>query len=356
MTTFPWLDPASNLSDQARLAAKLLKGFEELTRLRVEDVTVGAAAKQVVHRDGAMSLYHYLPRVEAPFRVPVLIIYALFNRYYMLDLQPDRSLVGHLLDRGLDVYLIDWGYPGRGDRWLTLDDHVNGYIDDCVEVVRERGQVDRVNLLGVCQGGVSALCYSALHPEKVATLTTMVAPVDFHAGESLVATWIRAADVDTAVDALGMIPGEMIALGFSMRSVFERNLRKYLDLVEFADDAERLRNFLRMEKWIYDTPDVPGETYRQWIKDFYQDNKLVKGEVELGGRRVDLGSVRMPVLNVYAEHDDFIPPESAAALERYVGTDDYTAHSFRVGHIGMYVSGRAQRELPPVLAGWLRER
>ena len=105
-----------------------------------------------------------------------------------------------------------------------------------------------------------------------------------------------------------------------------------------------------MEKWIFDSPDQAGETFRQFIKDFFQENKLIKGEVEIGGRRIDLQRVTMPVLNVYATEDHLVPPASSQALEHYVGSNDFTTISFAGGHIGIYVSGRAQKELAPALA------
>jgi polyhydroxyalkanoate synthase len=352
----PWPEPIAVLREQIETAGKLLDGLEVFGRLRAEDIDVGATPKEEVYRDGKVRLFHYLPTVAQPLRIPVLIVYALFNRYYMLDLQQDRSLVRKMLDQGLDLYLIDWGYPDRSDRWLTFDDYVNGYLEDCVEAVRERHELEEINLLGVCQGGDAALCYAALEPEKVRNLITMVTPVDFHVDGSLVNTWIQGANAATAAEALGLIPGELISLGFLIRSPFQRHLRKYLDLVDMLDDEEKLLGFLRMEKWIFDTPDVPGEFYREWIEDFYQGNKLVKGEIELGGRRVILEAIRMPVLNVYAEADDLIPPASSMALERYVGTTDYTERAFPVGHIGMYVSGKTQRDLAPALAAWLKER
>jgi len=144
--------------------------------------------------------------------------------------------------------------------------------------------------------------------------------------------------------------------GFLLMKPFELGLRKYLDLIEILDDDKKLLNFLRMEKWIFDSPDQAGEAYRQFMKDFYQGNKLIKGEVKIGGKPVDLREVRVPVLNVYAEQDHLVPPASSVALVRYVGSADYTVKAFPVGHIGMYVSGKVQQDLPPTIANWLKER
>lgn len=129
-----------------------------------------------------------------------------------------------------------------------------------------------------------------------------------------------------------------------------------MDLIDILDDAQALKNFLRMEKWIFDSPDQAGEAFRQFAKDFFQQNKLVKGEVNIGDQRVSLGNIAMPVLNVYAAQDHLVPPAASKALAGCCGSRDYTEFSFRGGHIGIYVSGRAQREVPPTVAAWLLAR
>jgi len=300
--------------------------------------------------------------VDQPFRVPILIVYALVNRPYMVDLQEDRSLVRNLLKLGMDVYLIDWGYPSRADRWLTLDDYINGYIDNCVDVVRERHGGNPINILSICHGGTLSLCYTALHPTKVKNLITMVTPVDFHVNEGFANLWAgcdagtQGMNIDALVDAFGNIPGEFMNLGFLMMKPFQLGVGKYIDMIDILDSDEKLHNFLRMEEWIFDSPDQAGEAYRQFMKDFYQGNKLIKGEVKIGGKPVDLSKIRIPVLNVYAEEDHLVPPPSSIALQQYIGSSDYTLRSFPVGHIGMYVSGKVQRDLPPTIAQWLKDR
>jgi polyhydroxyalkanoate synthase len=144
--------------------------------------------------------------------------------------------------------------------------------------------------------------------------------------------------------------------GFLMLQPFQLNFQKYTDMLDLMDSEEKLVSFLRMEEWIFDSPDQAGEAYRQFLKDFFQQNKLIKGEVELDGKRVDLSNITMPVLNIYADKDHLVPPPSSRALEQYVGSKDYTAKGFPVGHIGMYVSGKAQRDLAPAIAEWVRER
>ena len=91
-------------------------------------------------------------------------------------------------------------------------------------------------------------------------------------------------------------------------------------------------------------------------EDFFQDNKLLKGEVEIGDYTVDLSNVTIPVLNVFAEQDHLVPPDASRALKEHVGSRDYTELSFPGGHIGIYVSGRARKEVPPTIGDWLKER
>jgi len=322
-----------------------------------DDVTLATAAKDAIHRDGKVTLYRYRPADAAsPSGTPLLVVYSLANRYTMLDLQDDRSLIRGLLGAGVDVYLVDWGYPTPQDRWLDFDDYVNGYLQDCVDVIRRDTGSPTVDILGVCMGGLLSLCYAALHPADVNALVLMGTAVDYHADEPRLNRWSRAVDVDGMVDALGNVPGELLSLAFFLRSPFRANLGKYVNLPDVFRTRDRARNFLRMEQWTYDSPDQPGEAYRQWVRDCCQDNRLVKGELYVGDRRVDLAAITMPVLNIYAEKDDLVSPASSLALERHIGSDDYQVLSYPVGHIGLYVSGKVQADLPRRIAGWLRER
>jgi len=123
-----------------------------------------------------------------------------------------------------------------------------------------------------------------------------------------------------------------------------------------ADKPTEMANFLRMEKWIFDSPDQAGEAFRQFVKDFYQGNKLVKGGLEIGDKAVSLKKITMPVLNIFAEQDHLVPPSASRPLQQLIGTKDYTQLAFKGGHIGIYVSGRAQREVPSAIHDWLAER
>lgn len=335
-------------------AENLKKGVENLASSG--EVKLAQTEKELVYEDGKRKLYRYRARSKKICPVPMLIVYAMVNRYTMLDLQPDRSMIRNLLDQGQDVYLIDWGYADRMDRHLTMDDLINAFMDDCIDHICEQHQIEAVNLLGVCQGGTFSAIYSALHPEKVKNLITMVAPIDFATNDSLLYVWGKAMDVDLLIDTYGIVPGDLMNQSFQMLQPFTLTFQKYLNMVDTMADSETLAAFLRMESWIFDSPDQPGEVLRQNAKDLFQENKLVKGEFEIGGQRVDLKQISMPVLCIYADYDTLVPPVSSKKLLEYVGTKDKQELSYPVGHVGMFVSGKTQSTLAPRISEWLNQR
>ncbi|HSN72380.1 MAG TPA: hypothetical protein VLT59_12780, partial [Steroidobacteraceae bacterium] len=163
-------------------------------------------------------------------------------------------------------------------------------------------------------------------------------------------------DVDALVDAHGNVPGDLLNLTYLALMPFRLMSQKYVGLVDMADDVAQIENFLRMEQWIFDSPDQPGEAFRQFVNWLYKENRLVRGTLEIGARRVDLANVTMPVLNVYATRDHLVPPAATLALAERVGSRDYGTYAFDGGHIGIYVSGKAQRDLPRTIGSWLLAR
>src|ERR1700729_2209687 len=142
-------NPATVLSDAAELGTKRLTGSQLLQNIRDADVQIATTPKDLVWRQDKVSLFHFRPLAEQRIAVPVLICYGLVGRWTMTDLQEDRSLVRNLLNLGLDLYVVDWGNPSRADRYLTLDDYILGYLDECVAEIAKRAGVKRVNILGV---------------------------------------------------------------------------------------------------------------------------------------------------------------------------------------------------------------
>jgi polyhydroxyalkanoate synthase len=360
------IKPEQAVAEAAALGQKLARGAELFARLRDDEVTIATTPKDEVWRQDKVTLHHYRPLARITVSPPVLIVYGLIGRYTMADLQEDRSLVRNLLKLGVDLYVVDWGNPTRADRWLTLDDYIDGYLDECVREVCRRHGVDKINLLGICEGGVFTTCYAALHPEAVKNMVLTITPIDFHGdtvenqlGHGFINIWTRSLapeDIDRLIDAYGSLPGEFMGSVFSMMTPM-RTLMKYnLDMLEVMDDEKKFLNFLRMEKWIADRPHHPGEAAKQWLKDLYQDNKLIKNAFTINGRQVNLSNITMPLLNVFAKDDHIIPPATSQALGAKVGTRDYTELPLPGGHVGVFVGGKSQALLGSGIAKWLVER
>ena len=288
---------------------KMIKSFSTLKD--IEEVEIATTPKTEIYAEDKLKLYHYDRETPASVKTPVLIVYALVNTYKMMDLQPDRSYIKNLMNLGLDVYLIDWGYPSKADKYLSIDDYVNGYINNCVDVVRKKHKTDKVNIISVCQGGT--LSYN------------------------------------------GLIPGEFLNEGFAQLKPMMK-LQKQQSMASVMDDKDKLQNFLRMEKWIADSPAQAGECFRQFMKDLYQKNSLVNGELVVGGKKIKLKNITCPVLNIYATEDHLVPPAATKDLVNHIGSSEKETISFKGGHIGVFVGGKSQKELAPAVAEFLKKR
>lgn len=341
------------IKEWTEASAKMVTGYDNL--LKIDEVDVATTPKELVYRVDKVALYRYTRETPAKFATPIVISYALVNRHDMLDIQPDRSFVRNLLAQGFDVYIIDWGYPTRADKYVTLDDYVNWFLNDIVDFVRKNNGVEKVNLMGICQGGTISIIYSSLHNDKIKNLVTLVTPVDFSTNDGLLFRWSKNINFDRLVDTYGAIPGEFLNNGFSMLKPMMK-VNKYMGVLDMMQDKEKVLNFLRMEKWINDSPDQAGECFRQFMKDLYQGNKLIKGELVVGNQKVSLKNVTMPVMNIYAAEDHLVPPAATIPLNDHVGTKDNELYKFPGGHIGVFVGARSQKELAPAVAKFLGNR
>jgi len=309
------------------------------------DLRPGVTPRTAVLRVDGVVLYRY-GRQPAADAQPLLIVYALVNRPEMADLEAGRSLVAGLIAGGFDVYLIDWGYPTGAERLLGLDDYVNRYLDACVEHLRERLGLAALPLLGICQGGTFSACYAALNPHKVSRLVTTVTPIDFHTPDDMLSHLVRHIDVDALVASCGNVSGDLLNALFLSLKPYRLLQQKYLRLLEQLDDRAAVAAFLRMEHWIFDSPALTATACREFARDFYQANRLARGELRLR-------NLTMPVLNVYARDDHLVPPAASRALGGLIGTAAYTEAAISGGHIGIYVGGRSSGGVATLVQRWM---
>ncbi len=328
--------------------------FASLETLRnLGPVEVGQSPRERLFQRDKVALYHYPATGQPSLRRPLLIVYALVNRPYILDLEPGRSLIQRLQAQGLDLYLVDWGYPDSSDRFAGLEDYLFDYLHDCVTQVLQHSAAPQLDLLGVCQGGVLSLCYTAALPTQINTLTTLVTPVDFHTPDNLLAGLVRHVDIELAVETLGNIPGQLVSQNFNSLKPVQLGLQKLVNLPRELQDSERARSYLRMEKWLQDCPDQAGQAFEEFVEAFYQDNRLVTGGLTIGGREIRLDNLRQPILNIYGSQDHLVPPDASRALRTLTASRDYQEVEVLAGHIGVLMGRRSLKHLPLRIAQWL---
>jgi polyhydroxyalkanoate synthase len=319
---------------------------------------VGTTPRDVVFRDGTLELLRYRRRTPATQAEPVVFCYALVNRPYILDLQPGKSVVERYLERGFEVYLIDWGVPSHADRGLTLDDYVSGRLARVIDFVLREQSIERLHLLGYCMGGTLSALYTALQPRKVKTLTLLAAPIDFSGRESLLHVWTnrKGFDVDTLIDIHGNCPAEFLQTCFLAMRPVQNLLEKNISLAENFDDGRFLSSYFAMETWVNDNIPVAGATFREFVHKLYRNNELVRGELELGQQRIELQQIRCPLLLLTADKDHLVVPESTRGIRRCVGSREVDELRIDAGHVGLVVSSKAHKTLWPAATRWLAER
>lgn len=348
------LNPDKIQHELQQFQTRLQESYSTLKK--VKNIDVGCTPHRVIYREDKLQLLHFAAQGDTVLKTPLLISYALVNRWYMIDMEPKRSLIKALTEAGIQVYVIDWGYPDAADRFLDLDDYINVYLNNCVDAVCQHAHTSQTNLLGICQGGTFSLCYSSIYPEKIANLVTMVTPVDFKTPTNLLSLLAQHIDTELAVKAFGNIPGELLNDTYNSLMPMRLGIQKNLGMPNQLSNDESALSFLRMEKWIYDSPDQAGAAFGQFIRWFFQENRLIKDDLSIGEHKVSLQALRMPILNIFGSHDHLVPPDASKALQQYVSSKDYQTLEVRAGHIGVFVSGKAYAQVTQTLIDWFKQR
>lgn len=334
--------------------SKVAKTVELLSR--GNHISVGDTPNDIVSETRLYRLLHYRSLVKGVSSTPILVVYALVNRSYVLDLQPNKSWIRHLLMQGFDVYLLDWKSPTRMDKYVSFDDYVNSYIDDCVEIVQNNNSSDKITLHGYCMGSSMSAMYTSLHQEKIQNLVTIAPVIDTSKDTTVIANISKQMDIDKLVSYIGYLPPEKLYECYAILKPFKQGVNKYYNLVENIDNESFVQNFLRIEKWLYDTPPIAGETIKQWINDIYKKNLLVKNQFRLGTAIVNLKKINVPLLNIVAEEDHLVSPECSVPLNEVVSSEDKRLIRFHTGHVGLIASSYSQNNVLPKVGQWIKSR
>lgn len=314
---------------------------------------VGQTPRTRIWTKNKTQLYRYDRPAQVPvqYRTPLLIVYALINKPYILDLIAQRSFIGYMVNRGIDIFLLDWGIPGPEDKHLRFDDLVMEYLPQVVQQVLKASGEERLHMLGYCIGGILATLYAAMHLDApLSSLILLATPVDFsHAG--VLDTWLnpRSFDVDKLVDALGNIPPAFILAGARLLSLVGATAM----FEEFATDEQAREVWQAISLWALDGVPFPGEAFRQLVMDFYQGNKLINDQLTLARKSVHLSTITIPILNVSAQEDHLIPPSQIKPLFTKVSSAEKELVIVPGSHFALAIGQQAVHTLWPRELDWL---
>jgi polyhydroxyalkanoate synthase len=316
-------------------------------------MSIAPTPKDTILVDGTASLYRFRGNTE-PAGTPVLLVPSMINRWYVMDLRPGVSLAAALVESGLDTWLLDWGVPNDEDRYRAWDDGVERIARMVRRVKRESG-AEKVALVGYCMGATMASAYAALHPEELAAFINLAGPIDFTKG-GLLRDLVDARHFDPeAMTAAGNLPASMMQSGFvALRPT--QQLGKWVTFADRALDPGFRTSFDALDTWANDNVPFPGASYVTYIRELYQENRLIAGTHAVRGKRVDLSKITCPLMTITASKDTICPPAAAAALNDAVGSADKELLSVPGGHVGAVVGSQASKVLYPAIAGWLRRK
>lgn len=342
--------------------SKAVQNYSTFMRLLTTDAQVAKTPKRLVWTLNKAKLYQYVPVVAAEKRhkVPLLLVFAIMNRPHVLDLRPGHSFVEYMVQRGYDVYLLDWGIPGVEDSNLTYDDYTLEYLPRVIRKLKSHTGREQFSMLGWCLGALISTMYAALRPDDgLKNLILLTAPLDFSdktAGGF--SRWASnpAFNADRIAATLGNVPGEMIDAGAKMLKPIENYVGTYVALWDNIDDHARVEAWHAMNTWVRDIIPMSGAAYRQLINDFYKQDRLMEGTLTIGGEPVRLAELKANLLNVIAESDHITPPCQSERVMQLVGSHDKEVHRVKGGHIGIMAGRGAEKTTWPHIDAWLGAR
>ena len=319
------------------------------------DAPVGLTPKELIWRKNKARLYRYVRPEPATHRTPIFLVLPLINRAYILDLRPGASFVEFLLGQGFDVFLIDWGTPGDEDRALDVTTLVTRYLPRAAKAIRRATGADQMTVLGYCIGGTLATCFAALYPEVTRNLVLLTAPVDFaDAGRFGQMTARGVFPVDRLTDTFPTVPGQVPDIGSKLLNPIANYVGTYRNLWnKLGDPAFDVGGWQAMYRWVNESVPFAGAAFRQWVVEFYQENRLAAGTLEMDGRPVRLADIRCPVLNIAATRDQIAPRATTSIVTGRVGSEDASEILVEGGHVGIVVGRSASQNLWPKVGAWL---
>jgi polyhydroxyalkanoate synthase len=315
---------------------------------------VNRTPSEKISMKGRFEVHHYKTNSKKKFKTPILIVGSLINRHYILDLLPETSVIRHFQELGFDVYATDWRMPVIEDETMSLANYVHEYVENAVDKVEEITGSRKVTLFGYCWGGILSLMYSALYPKDVENLILHATPVDFSKSPTVLETWIKNFDVKNFVSVFGNVPSFFLNIAFWLRNPLEAS-SKYYFYFNQPRSLNEIKRFLAVEFWLYDSVPIFGKAFEQIIEDVYKKNLLIQNKMNLGGKKIDLTKISVPVLNIVGTKDDLVSADSSRTVTKIISSQNKKTIEFPTGHVGLCISKSAHKKLWPEVGEWLKE-
>lgn len=345
-----------NLSEYREFTASFYKFLSYRSKM-LEPLrdNINRTPSEVIPMKGRFHLHHYKSETPSTHKTPLLIVYSLINRHYILDLLPQTSVVKNLQSQGFDIYATDWETPASYDENLTLEKYAEEYVENSIEKIKEITGAEKVSILGYCWGGIFALIYSATNQSSIENLILHATPVDVEKEETVIENWAAHLNADNLVDTFGNIPGWLLNLAFILRNPIE-NMLKYPRYFSEPRTMNEIIQFFTIETWLYDSRPIVGEVYREIVDQVYRKNLLIKNKMKVGTDLINLKNITIPVLNIVGTTDDLVPPSASKSILDAIGSIDKKLIEFPTGHVGLCISPIAHEKLWPEVGLWLAQR
>jgi polyhydroxyalkanoate synthase len=347
------------------LVDKLQKDFEQMLKnldkgldllFYTPHPDVGVTPKQTVYKERRLKVYRYKKYKEKTYTPPLLVINSLINGYYILDLMPGFSLIDFLLSKGIDIYTMHWDTPDPDEKEVSFDYYITGYIHNTVEEIKKDTGVDKVNIIGYCMGGNLGMLYSALYPENINSFISLAAPIDFTKA-GVLSVWANSdvINVEQFVDAFGNLPTYIMDMVFPMIKPSQR-IKAMSTLFKNPENNAFSNLYKALMQWREDNQPMPGKFTKKYLKEFYQDNKLYKGQLKVNDKKVDLKKITCPVLNIVATDDYITPEKSALPFLDMVGSKEKELLEINGGHLDIILNVLVRNNAWEKLKNWIVEQ
>lgn len=353
------MQSSASLTEQTVAIQRRMRTFIKVLSTKAP---IAQTPKELIWTLNKAKLYRYTPVVPAEnrYRIPLLLVFAIMNRPYILDLRPGHSFVEFMVRNGFDVYLLDWGRPGIEDKETKLDDYAMEYLPRAIRKMKAVSGSEEFSMLGWCIGAILTTIYAALRPDDgLRNLLLLTAPLDFSDRKNVTfARWTNEKyfNVEKILAAFGNMPGEMIDYGARALKPVDNYITNYCKLWDNLDDSRAVEAWHAMNTWVTDNIPMAGAAYRQLIVELYRDNALIQNQLRVKNERVDLSEIRANLLTVIAAADHITPPCQSEAILGKVSSIDKETYRIPGGHIGIMAGSSAHRTTWPHIQQWLSTR